>query len=576
MAGFCLQLTSATPEEPTPQMRAAHGVMEKRGLEQSLDLSRPGFQLRYYHKILNPVAQVAENGGGDFAMACGTLIYGDAYGEVALAALLRDFDPSWSCLTRASGQFALVVYKHGELHLSTDHGGQFHIHRCAGSDFYSSSFLATCKAAPSTTPNVMNLHERLVCGAIHGDETFIDEVDRQSFREAWQLLPERRSLPKPPLPPIPQDLGGWDTALERCAKTFYEVLEPLVKIWGDQMATALTGGYDSRLLAAGLGAVGGSPAYLVYGPDSDPDVVIAKSICRAHGWSIDHLDKSRHPDPPLDQFEELVMRSFYFHDGRGIYGVFDNGTDLESRWHRARGGQLFLTGSVGGMFRDLVDIGRRRCTVDQMVRARYERHGSDWFHAESSFDRLMDQAADRIAALFDPPTRRLENWQIHALIPRWFSRYWMTPDNQNNNLLSPTLVPYTDPRLTELALALPQNWRDDGVFEADLIRTISPELAAHMSGYGWRFDQKPPLKVKLRRRFKHALPAALRHRWQRRARGRQQSRESLPGWLGPRYQDAALGSGPLLMDEFVRVDAIRSTNARNIVLSLELLLRNLS
>ncbi len=204
---------------------------------------------------------------------------------------------------------------------------------------------------------------------------------------------------------------------------------------------------------------------------------------------------------------------------------------------------------------------------------RYARQDFGVFRDGFSWPRFVDHAAARIEALFDPPATDLENWQIHALFPRWRLRFWMSPDNQVNNLLAPALVPYTEPALTELSLGLKQDWRNDGRFEAGLIHHLNPELASHRSSYGWTFSGPPPLQARIRRWSKHAAPGLLRRRWQAREVATQQARAAVPAWLRGDHVRAVLGDSPRLMDEFVDLDRIRDPKQLNLALSRELLLR---
>jgi asparagine synthase (glutamine-hydrolysing) len=568
MACFLLHVTDDLRPGPTPALEAGHGRIARRGLREWTDLDGPGFRLRYYPKILDRRPQLARADDGEFAVATGTFIYGGDHGERALAALLAEFDPSWDCLTRATGQFALVVHKGGQLHVATDRGGFHHVYHDGDARILSNSFLAVCEAIPRCTPVAANIHERVVGGAIHGPETVFAEVRRIPHDTAYRLLPEARRVAKPALPTVSPAAVSRDDMLAICAEALVDSLRPVARLWPQNMIVPLTGGYDSRLLTAAIRRAGADPEHLIYGAATDPDVQISHLICQTRGWRLLHDDREQTPPPSVDEFPALVDRSLHFHDGRGIFGVLDDGSDIRSREERAAGGRLYVSGSGGGIFRESLEIGPRRCSAAHVIRARYERFDREILRGGLSWRDFI--------AHYAPPASQLENWQIHALFPRWRLRYWMSPDNQVNNVLAPALTPYTDPAVTELALGLPQEWRDDGLFEADLIATLDPELAAFPSAYGWRFTERPPLRSRLRRLAKQRVPGPLRQRWQHHVRRRRSRDATLPVWMGPEYERALFGTDPWLMDEFVAVDRIRTRNERNLVLSLELLLRTFS
>ena len=56
------------------------------------------------------------------------------------------------------------------------------------------------------------------------------------------------------------------------------------------------------------------------------------------------------------------------------------------------------------------------------------------------------------------------------------------------NLLGYGLVPFAEPRLALAACQLPLEHKAHGRFEAEMIRRLSPRLAAYPSNYGYRFN----------------------------------------------------------------------------------------
>ena len=65
----------------------------------------------------------------------------------------------------------------------------------------------------------------------------------------------------------------------------------LSSAFGDRISTALSGGYDSRLMLALLRACGVAPYVYVYGYEDDCDVQVARSIAAGEGFALVHTDK---------------------------------------------------------------------------------------------------------------------------------------------------------------------------------------------------------------------------------------------------------------------------------------------
>ncbi|MBM3518376.1 MAG: hypothetical protein FJX56_11030 [Alphaproteobacteria bacterium] len=109
-------------------------------------------------------------------------------------------------------------------------------------------------------------------------------------------------------------------------------------------------------------------------------------------------------------------------------------------------------------------------------------------------ERYLGALAAKVAAVLDHPDTGLSRRDVELLYPVFHCRYWMGRNNSVNCQFGPTLTPFVDPVIVAEALALPLSDKNNGRFEADLINTLSPALAAYPSAYGHAFAGPPPLR----------------------------------------------------------------------------------
>ena len=93
--------------------------------------------------------------------------------------------------------------------------------------------------------------------------------------------------------------------VDRVVAALDPVFDSIVGSAGDRIDTAISGGYDSRLILALLRARGVRPRLHVYGSDADSDVRIARQICAGEGLTLEHIDKSRLKLPAADRQVEM-------------------------------------------------------------------------------------------------------------------------------------------------------------------------------------------------------------------------------------------------------------------------------
>ncbi len=145
--------------------------------------------------------------------------------------------------------------------------------------------------------------------------------------------------------------------------------------------------------------------------------------------------------------------------------------------------------------------------------------------------------------------------------------YWMGKNNSVNNRLGPALIPFIDVNVVPDALRLPLRYKNSRMFEARMIREISPSRAKHLSDYGHSFDVDPPLARRLRHRMVFLRPP--RRRLSFRIKNR--SLPGLPYWLTRDYTGRVIDPEMPVMRRFLGMDRVNNADHLNGIYSLEYL-----
>ncbi len=506
---------------------------------------------------------------GRFALLAGTLFYRDLCDRKALEQLQKDAATSDLDEDELWGSFAALLVSRDDLHAFTDRCGTFHVFRDQAGEVLSTSFLALAGTLPARTIDETGLYDYLFQEAPHGGGTIFQEIallsseatlvcEGASARYAERPIAQPESLAGEPL----------EDGAERCLAILRKRMGLICTHYGERLDTALSGGFDSRLILALLREQGVSPSLHVYGGESSEDVRVAKRIAEGEGLALEVEDKNRRQLPPQGDYPALVERNFWAFDGYPNDGLFDNGSDLETRKARAAGDRLALNGGGGEIFRNFFYLPDRRYSARAVTWSFFSQYDprvcTDRFNDAAYQASLAQRLADCVGV---GPHSMLSRDQVEFLYPYFRCRYWMGRNNSVNNRFGFAATPFIEHAVVSSALRLPLGHKILGRLQARMIAKIDPALAAYPSAYGYPFDQAPPRSHRLT-----YLSSYYRPPWLRRYTKRLSRSPQLPLPLQPPYREAVLSEIGVL-DRYLKIQRIRDLGQLNRLLSAEYLLQ---
>lgn len=503
----------APRQGPGDETARAERSFARQGFGAPERLHAAGCDILLYRKIVpGQPANLYRGPDGGFVAATGAPIYRERTGEAALALIARDLAAGTIDWRALYGNYAVIAARGDELRLFTDPLGVYHVFHDRDLRIVSSSFLAMLETLPPARLDAQAACEYVFQEATYGGATLAEEIalfDRTrelAIGAGASLRPlAGRNLPAPVAPDPAPEAEHVARNLANLRREF----QAIAAAYGDAVDTALSGGYDSRLILALLRERGVTPRVHVYGADGDADVAVAKRIAAGEGFPLIHTDKSRAPRLAPEEFAALVRRNMDAFHGAPPDGVFENGTDLATRFERAAGGAVALNGGGGEVFRNFFHLPDRAFTARELVWSFYSRLDPRAIRPPYSARAYEDAMAAKLAATAGGGAI-MSRAQIEYLYPVFRCGYWMGRNNAINNRLGGALTPFIDANVVPAALAVPLALKNAGRFEAALIRAVDPKLAAYASAYGHDFAHRPPLKARAAERIGLARPPWLR------------------------------------------------------------------
>lgn len=517
-------------------------------------------------------AEVRHFPNGDFVFSCGTCISDLGVGLAAAEAFYRHSEELPAAIDAISGHYAVVWRKQRETLINLDRFGGYLVYYNETARVVSSSFYAISSMLRSLTLSRQAAYEYVYNGVVSGDETIFSEVAVAPIGACISVGADGLKIQRPAF-----IVSKTVTAETRCELLRQSIrlldrhVGPIAKAFGGRIGTALSGGYNSRLMLACLRRHGASPRVYVYGHPTDTEVQLASAIARGEGFPLAVIDKDARPVLEPAQFAEVVRRNFLAADGYSYAGIFQNDAELGEFARRVAGNSIAFNGGGGEIFRNFFYLLDRPFRVRELLWAFYSQFdpgsSTSLFEAETYYRNLERKIAQLIGDDSPILPRPTVEWLYH----NFRCRAWDSKTDSLANRCGYTAMPFLERRITEQGSQLPLCWKNHGAYEARLIESIDARLATYSSNYGHTFSGRLPL---WRRASDYAT--YLRSPWLRRYTHRIKYRRSAErgGYLSAPYRDAALRDEPEITRRLFRLDRVADLEQYSRILSLEYLLRH--
>jgi hypothetical protein len=551
--------------------RDALASLAAKQLERTQTVERDGFVLFLFGKrLVRHAPQLVQLPGGDFAAATGTLLYKGSFGERALRLIYEDFG-SGELFDEAYGSYAVLLRKNGVLSCFNDYFGTYQLYSDARGDVVSSSFIAAARMLPRARVCEQALYEYVFDAAGYGTDTLVQGISRLDPAELLQLQPQLGAVRKRCRLEQAEPPAGFDAQVDAANAELVRYFKTLRAGFGDSMLLGLSGGYDSRLLLAAALEAGAAPRLFVGGRAASADVQVAQALAAQTGLELSHLDTASLPAAPLERFPALVRERLEHYDGVGIRGAVNDGEEYLWRLRRMAGPLVEINGGGGEIFRDFWKLPARDIALTHFVAKVLEFKSLDKIAATTRrFDRARyrERLAGKLRASLRSEAATMSPRQVASLYTILRSTAFAAPAVKELNLLAYSVLPFAEARLALPSWRIPLRWRCYGRFESEMIRRLSPALAACPSSYGHRFSDPLPLAKRLResldRHCRSIVPLPLLFFAYSRLRKPNQY-NSAPHYYSERYLQSILDPAKLWIGEYFDLPRLLALDDPHIV-----------
>ena len=459
MAGFLYvrKAPGTSASSVRRQHEAALATFAAKRVTPGATLDGHDFTLFLFQKRYAKGKQLLQFPGGDFIAATGTLFYKGQTAEPALRALYEDYGCA-DLYTGLAGQFGVILRKGGKVAWFNDYFGVYHLY--ATDKVVSTSLLAAAATLPQLRLSRQALHEYLFDGAVYGAETLFDGVRR---------LGTSRGLRHAPIP------ESFDEQVDAATADLVAYFDMLRANFGDEVLLGFSGGYASRLLLAAALKARMRPRLFVGGAAGTADVRQACAIAEAERLPIEHLDTGALQAPPADRFPAMVDEKLAYYDGVGIRGAINDGEEYHWRQRGMARAPIELNGGGGEIYGDFWTLPDGPIRARDFVRRVMEFKNLDKIAATKGFDRA--EYRDRLVEKLGK--EKLTREDVALLYTTLRSSALAGPTCKEMNLLGYSLLPFAEQRFAFPSARVPLAHKVYGRFEAEMIRRLSPRLAAY-------------------------------------------------------------------------------------------------
>lgn len=469
---------------------------------------------------VHPTQQAGENfevrTQSGTACCVGPVWYRGKFGSAALGLLLDDIASTGRTdEMELRGNFALFLRTRDRCLLMNDALGLVRLYASPDGLLYSTSWLATCAYAGQVELDEAAAIEYVLLGASHSNQTVACGVATLPLGHTFDLA-GRRTQPRLPASIWKSDRipASFDAAVDEISDHLQSVCGEVAVAFPGHVRAALSGGFDSRLIVAGLLACGSRPELFVYGDSTSEDIPIARNVADSAGIALSIVDKNelnrRAPPPDL---ERLVDGALFF-DGLPNDGIYDQGADQQTRRQQNAEDRIALNGGGGEIFRNFFHLPDRTLHVVDIVRSFYRGFDPKVFRRPDALaayeDGLVSSIRQTLGIENVVAGQRLRREQVELLYPLFRCHYWMGVNNSVGVRHGHYATPLVDLKSVSLAGSLPLAWKNAGRLESRLIARLHPGIASQPSTYGFRFSDGPGWRARFKEWTTCKRPVSMR------------------------------------------------------------------
>jgi len=450
-----------------------------------------------------------------FAYCSGSFFYRNHIGREALHAAFKASQAGTFEATDANGHYALLIGDAHRCQLYRDTLPSNRIYKNKADNCFSNLLLPMCQLETTLSIDPQGLYEYAWLQANHGQRTPFREITALGANETLTIDDHDthaniRTLPALDWAHPMQAQQQEQHIVEHYAHTLKQALAPSIEAFGSRIKTALSGGYDSRLIAAAL--VDDCEAnYYVYGSPTSADRVVATHIANALKLNFTAIEKPTQCALSEQAYIDYIERKTVVFDGLYVDGLFDNGVDMHDRMSRLQDADILLIGSGGEALRNFFYLPDKRYTLDQLISTFYSTYDpaacTQAFDEHNFRQQLSHQLAQDVGV---DPEQTLSRQQVELAYPLFRVRHWSSREIAVNQRYGWTFYPYLHPDMIKGTASIPLQWKNYGRLEGKMIQRLSPEMAAIDSDYGFSFDRPIPLKYRLKMQSTYLRPCWLR------------------------------------------------------------------
>ncbi|WP_203893852.1 asparagine synthase-related protein [Planobispora longispora] len=385
-------------------------------------------------------------------------------------------------------------------------GGCFSVFRATGDELSAATAInRVCPVFHAETPELHVIGSRallvhLACGGdrVEWDVLALQTMIRQGFFVSDETpyagvsaLPPsatitvrggRRTVTETPLPaagPAPASGRRKKALIGELAEALLATVAPLREA-GEPVNLALTGGRDTRVLAALLHAAGVPFRATTNGLDDHPDVVIARMIARALGVEHTVIPPARAEKKDAVVVEHPLMRAYEtLRTCEGMTSAYESiVTYLPYSAKPTMSGQSGETLRAGSLL---------LLQSDLSPKALRRRIDTTFFLKDVPL--FTDAANEHARELARPWQERADAMEALDHMYVWYKvGRWQASARAGSLRRGDPVRPFLDNRVVRAALSLDQSWRLSEEVIHELITTFAPRLRnVPIEGKPWRF-----------------------------------------------------------------------------------------